>query len=248
MRSVRWRRQYESTIGRLIRTSKNNRDIFGRPAVKYGAKRVSQQFLTVWIHCLFGESVSHLVLFRAGAPARLKFASRCSGYQSRPGRIIHDLTLGSGFVASAMADFAGQRFSLGRRANLRRFAHHFLFRGVWAAHEQLPPRLEAPARDGRPPNELGRLARPGSPGLAASRTLETHTRVAGFVQLADSAQSVQAKSIKHEAEHSRTENGAELVRPNVQRSRHRRCDHANGLKVESLEQRDETAQDDDPDL
>ena len=30
VRSVRWRRQYESSIGRLIRTSKNDRDIFGR--------------------------------------------------------------------------------------------------------------------------------------------------------------------------------------------------------------------------
>jgi hypothetical protein len=30
VRSVRWRRQYESSICRLIRTSKNHRDIFGR--------------------------------------------------------------------------------------------------------------------------------------------------------------------------------------------------------------------------
>ena len=30
VRSVRWRRQYESSIGRLVRTSKNDRDIFGR--------------------------------------------------------------------------------------------------------------------------------------------------------------------------------------------------------------------------
>jgi hypothetical protein len=30
VRSVRWRRQYESSICRLIRTSKNDRDIFGR--------------------------------------------------------------------------------------------------------------------------------------------------------------------------------------------------------------------------
>jgi len=30
VRSVRWRGQYESTIVRLIRTSKNDRDIFGR--------------------------------------------------------------------------------------------------------------------------------------------------------------------------------------------------------------------------
>jgi hypothetical protein len=29
VRSVRWRRQYESSIDRLIRTSKNDRDIFG---------------------------------------------------------------------------------------------------------------------------------------------------------------------------------------------------------------------------
>jgi hypothetical protein len=29
VRSVRWRRQYESSIGRLIRTSKNDRDSFG---------------------------------------------------------------------------------------------------------------------------------------------------------------------------------------------------------------------------
>jgi hypothetical protein len=30
VRSVRWQRQYESSIARLIRTSKNDRDIFGR--------------------------------------------------------------------------------------------------------------------------------------------------------------------------------------------------------------------------
>src|SRR6202035_4640621 len=36
--------------------------------------------------------------------ARLKFASRRSRYQSRPGKIIYDLTLGSGFVGSAKAD------------------------------------------------------------------------------------------------------------------------------------------------
>lgn len=34
VRSVRWRRQYESSIGRLIRTSKNDRDIFGAAGVK----------------------------------------------------------------------------------------------------------------------------------------------------------------------------------------------------------------------
>jgi hypothetical protein len=75
--------------------------------------RVSQEFLTVWTHCLFGEvGLPPLVLFRAGAPVRLKFASRRSGYQSRSGRIIHDLTPGSGFVGSAMADLLGSDFSL----------------------------------------------------------------------------------------------------------------------------------------
>ena len=34
VRSVRWRRQYESSIGRLIRTSKNDRDSFGVTGVK----------------------------------------------------------------------------------------------------------------------------------------------------------------------------------------------------------------------
>jgi hypothetical protein len=34
VRSVRWRRQYESSIGRLIRTSKNNRDSFGVAGAK----------------------------------------------------------------------------------------------------------------------------------------------------------------------------------------------------------------------
>jgi hypothetical protein len=34
VRSVRWRRQYESTIGRLIRTSKNDRDRFGVAGAK----------------------------------------------------------------------------------------------------------------------------------------------------------------------------------------------------------------------
>jgi hypothetical protein len=34
VRSVRWRRQYESSIGRLIRSSKNDRDSFGVTGVK----------------------------------------------------------------------------------------------------------------------------------------------------------------------------------------------------------------------
>ena len=34
VRSVRWRRQYESSIGRLILTSKNDRDSFGVTGVK----------------------------------------------------------------------------------------------------------------------------------------------------------------------------------------------------------------------
>src|ERR1700732_2319142 len=42
--------------------------------------------------------------------ARLKFASRRSRYQSRPGKIIYDLTLGSGFVGSAKADLLGSDF------------------------------------------------------------------------------------------------------------------------------------------
>ena len=42
--------------------------------------------------------------------ARLKFASRRSGYQSRPGKIIYDLMLGSGFVGSAKADLLGSDF------------------------------------------------------------------------------------------------------------------------------------------
>jgi hypothetical protein len=47
---------------------------------------------------------------RRTCPAEI--ASRRSGYQSRPCRIIHDLTLGSGFVGSAMADLLGSDFSL----------------------------------------------------------------------------------------------------------------------------------------
>ena len=34
VRSVRWRRQYETSIGRLIRTSKNDGDILGVAGVK----------------------------------------------------------------------------------------------------------------------------------------------------------------------------------------------------------------------
>jgi len=34
VRSVRWRRQYESSIGRLLRTSKNDRDSFGVAGVR----------------------------------------------------------------------------------------------------------------------------------------------------------------------------------------------------------------------
>jgi hypothetical protein len=34
VRSMRWRRQYESSIGRLIRSSKNDRDSFGVAGVK----------------------------------------------------------------------------------------------------------------------------------------------------------------------------------------------------------------------
>ena len=56
------------------------------------------------------------------------------------------------------------------------------------------------------------------------------------------------KCTQHEAPQSGTENEAELLWRNVQRSRHRRSGYADGQKVESVEKRDETAQHDDLDL
>jgi hypothetical protein len=53
-----------------------------------------------------------------------------SGYQSRPGRIIHDMTLGSGFVGSAMANLLGSDFSLAGERICGGSLNHLLFRGV----------------------------------------------------------------------------------------------------------------------
>ena len=56
------------------------------------------------------------------------------------------------------------------------------------------------------------------------------------------------KGTQHEADESGTENDAELVWRNMQWSRHHRGGYADRQKVESVEQRYETAQHDDPDL
>jgi hypothetical protein len=56
------------------------------------------------------------------------------------------------------------------------------------------------------------------------------------------------KCTKHETEQSGTKNSAELVRRNVQWARHRRCGYPDSQKVESIEQRHQTAKRDDPDL
>jgi hypothetical protein len=89
-------------------------------------KKGSETILDSLDPLFVGESVSPLEFsFEPAHLPRLKFASRRSGCKSRPRRIIHDFDAWQWVCRQCHGGFAGQRFFLGRRANLRRSLINF---------------------------------------------------------------------------------------------------------------------------
>ena len=83
-------------------------------------KKGSETILDSLDPLFVGESVSPLEFsFEPAHLPRLKFASRRSGCKSRPRRIIYDFDAWQSVCRQCHVGFAGQRFFLGRKANLR---------------------------------------------------------------------------------------------------------------------------------
>src|ERR1700722_2415268 len=94
-------------------------------------KKGSETILDSLDPLFVGESVSPLEFsFEPAHLPRLKFASRRSGCKSRPRRIIYDFDAWQSVCRQCHVGFAGQRFFLGRKANLRGVPLSILFRGV----------------------------------------------------------------------------------------------------------------------